>query len=294
MERSELRRAVQAARATVSDLGLHVDDAVVVHNSDRVAVRLIPCDVLARVAKSSWQAGMAFEAEVAGRLTETGGPVGQLEPRVQPRVYLRDDFAITLWTYYEPVVAAHRGGVDQLGMTANLASADYAHALARLHASLREIGLAAPHITIRLDGWAGAVRDRARTPDLGERDRKLLRDTFSRVRAAISDSGSAEQLLHGEPRPGNVLNTKCGSLFIDVTCQRGPIEYDLAYVPEEVAERYPGADQHAVRLFRVLMWAGVSTMRWYPEDQFPNRDYWRIEGLKQLRAALDRYVPHWT
>jgi hypothetical protein len=30
----------------------------------------------------------------------------------------------------------------------------------------------------------------------------------------------------------------------------------------------------------------VTTWRWQPEDQLPNRDYWRSEGLTQLREAL--------
>jgi hypothetical protein len=292
MEPSEVRRAVDAAAATASELGLHVADAVVVHNSDRIAVRLIPCDVLARVAPSSWEAGMEFEAEVARRLGETDSPVGELDPRVDSGVHVRDTFAITLWTYYEPVVVKQRGGVahEQLGMSSDLAPADYAQALLRLHEGLRQIEVPAPHITARVAGWAEGAGDRDRTPELRDRDRELLSDTFRRVRAAINSLGSGEQLLHGEPHPGNVLNTKRGPLFIDLgTCQRGPIEYDLAYVPEEVAEHYPGADQDLVHQFRILMWAGVTTMRWYRDDQYPNRDYWRTEALNQLRAALDRY-----
>src|SRR5690348_16044368 len=91
---------VEAGGATASALGLRVDDVVVIHNSDRIALRLIPCDVLARVAPSAHQAGSEFEVEVARQLTETGGPVAELEPQVECRVYLRDSFAISLWTYY--------------------------------------------------------------------------------------------------------------------------------------------------------------------------------------------------
>ena len=72
------------------------------HNSNRLAVRLMPCDVLARVAPVAHQ-GAQFEVEVAPRLAEAGCPVAALEPRVEPRVYVRDGFVITLWTYYEPV-----------------------------------------------------------------------------------------------------------------------------------------------------------------------------------------------
>jgi hypothetical protein len=81
-----------------SALGLQVDDAVVIHNSDRIAVRLIPCDVLARVAPSAHKAGSEFEVEVARRLAETDSPVAEREPRAEYRVYLRDGFAVSLRT----------------------------------------------------------------------------------------------------------------------------------------------------------------------------------------------------
>src|SRR5437588_630916 len=85
-----------------SMVDLRVDDAVVLHDSNRLAVRLLPCDVLARIAPVAHHAGAAFEVEVARRLAETDNPVAELEPRAEPRVYVRDGFAVTLWTYCEP------------------------------------------------------------------------------------------------------------------------------------------------------------------------------------------------
>src|SRR5690348_7424152 len=87
MEASEVQRALEAGRSTASALGLRVDDGVVVHNSNRIAVHLTPCDVLARVAPQVHQAGAEFEVEVGRRLAEAGCPVEELEPRVEPRVY---------------------------------------------------------------------------------------------------------------------------------------------------------------------------------------------------------------
>src|SRR5262245_48300651 len=125
MEAWEAGRATEAAVSTSSALGLQVEDAVVVHNSDRIAVHLVPCDVLARGGPSVHQADAQFELEVARRLALTDGPVGELEPRVEPRAYIRDPFVITLWTYYESVES-------------DIGSADYADALGRLHAGLRQ------------------------------------------------------------------------------------------------------------------------------------------------------------
>jgi len=287
MEASEVRRAVDAARTIAVRLGLPVDAAVVVHDSDRIAVRLSPCGVLARVAPSSWYEGMGFEVAVARRLAEVGAPVGVPDPRVEAGVHVRDGFAVTLWTYYEH----RRGGAvdEQLGMSSTLAPAEYARALARLHAALRRIELAAPPIAVRIADWTASVGDPQATPDLPEPDRVLLGDTLRRVGAAVDGSGSGTQLVHGEPHPGNVLDTAAGPLFVDVgTCQRGPVEYDLAYAPDDVAVHYPGADLELVRRFRILMWAGVAAMRWHRDDQYPDRDHWRAETLRRLRAALGR------
>ncbi|MGH9175047.1 MAG: aminoglycoside phosphotransferase family protein, partial [Vicinamibacterales bacterium] len=105
MNPTEVSRAVAAAVSAVSGLDLRVDDAVVLQNSNRLAVRLLPCDVLARVAPAAHQAGQAFEVEVARRLAAADAPVAELEPRVEPHVYSHEGFAVTLWTYYEPVLS---------------------------------------------------------------------------------------------------------------------------------------------------------------------------------------------
>ena len=85
------------------------------------------------------------------------------------------------------------------------------------------------------------VASRDVTPDLADTDRALLADTLRDLRRSIADRRAPEQLLHGEPHPWNVLDTKDGPLFIDFeNSARGPVEYDLAWVPDEVSERYPG------------------------------------------------------
>ncbi|MFD0307504.1 phosphotransferase family protein [Streptomyces sp. NPDC127119] len=276
MESLDLRRAVAAGRAVASELGLRVDEVIVVHNSDRVALRLLPCDVLARVAPLGHLADSAFEVEVARRLVDVDAPVAELDPRVDPRVHLRDDFAISLWTYYEPV------GTE-------IAPADYADAFARHHAALRRIDLAAaPHFTDRVAVASREVDDRRRSPELSDADRELLSTTLSELSAAIGVGGAGEQLLHGEPHPGNLLNTRRGPLFVDLgTCCRGPVEFDLAHAPEEVGRRYAGADPDLVHRCRALNWALFSAWRWRGADQMPDRDHWRAEGLDRVRTALD-------
>jgi fructosamine-3-kinase len=110
-----------------------------------------------------------------------------------------------------------------------------------------------------------------------------LRDLSRR----IGQRGGAEQLLHGEPHPGNLLNTVKGPLFIDLeTGCRGPVEFDLAHAPVAVSEHYPGVDHDVVRTCRVLVLAMITTWRWDRRDQLPDGRRLGAEWLGQLRAAL--------
>src|SRR5215475_149396 len=82
MQASDRSRAVAAAMSTVSSLRLAVDDAIVLHDSNKLTLRLLPCDVLARVAPLAHQVAQ-FEIDLAQRLAESGSPVAALEPRVE-------------------------------------------------------------------------------------------------------------------------------------------------------------------------------------------------------------------
>jgi aminoglycoside phosphotransferase (APT) family kinase protein len=275
MQASEGPRAVAAAVSTASSLDLTVDDTIILRDSNKLTVRLLPCDVLARVAPVTDQVAQ-FEIELAERLTESDSPVAALAPRVQPRVYERDGFVVTLWTYYEPVSRRE------------VSPADYANALERLHAGMRKLDVPTPHFTDRVEQAQQLVASRDHTPALPDADRDLLGDTLRNLRRVISERGGVEQILHGEPHPGNVLTTKNGLLFIDFeTCCRGPVEFDLAHAPEEVSEHYPGVDQELLRACRILALAMITTWRWDRGDQLPNGHQLATEWLSQIRAALD-------
>jgi len=276
MQASEVPRAVAAAMLTVSALDLTADEAVVLHDSNKLTLRLLPCDIVARVAPVAQQVAQ-LEIELAQRLTASGSPVAAPDPRVEPRVYERDAFVVTLWTYYEPAAPQE------------VPSADYANALGRLHAGLRKLDVPAPHFTDRVGQAQRLVASRDHTPALADADRELLASTLRSLRRAISGRGGAEQLLHGEPHPGNVLTTKNGLLFIDLeTCCRGPVEFDLAHAPEEVSEHYGGVNQGLLRECRILVLSMITTWRWDSGDQLPNGRQLGTEWLTQIRAALDR------
>ncbi len=273
MQASEVQHAIAAATSIALSVDLRVDDTIVLHDSNKLTVRLLPCDVLARVAPVAHHIAQ-FEIELAQRLARSGSPVAALAPWVEPQVYERDGFAVTLWTYYEPATYPE------------VSPADYADALQRLHVGMRKVDVPTPHFTDRVKQAQQLVASRDDTPELAEADRELLGDTLRSLRRAIGERGAAEQLLHGEPHPGNVLSTETGLRFVDLeTCCRGPVEFDLAHAPEEVSEHYPGVNHDLLRECRILALAMITAWRWDRGDQFPDGRQLGTEWLAQLRAA---------
>src|SRR5260370_5210450 len=77
MQPSESQRALAAAMSTASALDLTVDDAIVLHDSNKLAVRLLPCDVLARVAPIAHHVAH-FDATLPQRLPTPATPLPPL------------------------------------------------------------------------------------------------------------------------------------------------------------------------------------------------------------------------
>ena len=268
MNSADVSRAIETSMAIVLGLDLPAEDAIVLHDSNKLALRLMPCDIVARVAHIGREVA-ALEVELAQRLSEAGAPAGTLDPRVEPCVYKRHGFAVTLWSYYEPT-------------TRETSPADYAAGLQRLHAGMRKLQVSTPHYTDRVASAEQVVTNRDLSPDLADADRALLTGTLRRLPRVIRGHRATEQLLHGEPHPGNVLSTATGPVFIDLeTCCRGPIEFDLAHVPETVSERYPPADRALLQDCRHLVLAMVAAWRWERDDQFPSG---KQAGPKLLRV----------
>jgi len=262
VEPSEVSGAIEAAISIAAAVDLPADDAIVLHNSNKLSLRLLPCDAVARVAFVGREVA-AFEVELARRLADVRSPTAALDARTAPRVHERDGYAVTLWTYYEPSRVA-------------ISPVDYANALERLHACMREVDVSTPHFTDRVAEAEQLVTSRDLTPELADADRGLLITTLRRLRQVIGDRGAPEQLLHGEPHPGNVLSTANGPVFVDLeTCCRGPVEFDLAHVPEAVS----GVDRALLDDCRQLVLAMVATWRWELGDQLPN-------GRRAGRALL--------
>src|SRR5262249_38852459 len=71
---ADVTRAIAAATSVAASLDLQATDAIVLQNSNRLALRLVPCDILARVAHARHEAAQ-LEVDLARRLAEVGCPV---------------------------------------------------------------------------------------------------------------------------------------------------------------------------------------------------------------------------
>jgi Ser/Thr protein kinase RdoA (MazF antagonist) len=277
MQAAEGRRAVAAAMSTASAAGLAVDDAVILNDSNRLVVRLTPCDIVARVTPVTHHAGHHVsaerEVELVKRLAQAGSPVAALDARVEPRVFVQDRFKISLWAYYEPAESRV------------LPPAGYAQALERLHAGLRQADFTSPHVMDRVAAVQQDVASRDVTPDLADTDRALLAGALRDLKRPVVNRSMPGQLLHGEPHRWNVLSTKNGPLFTDFeNTARGPVEYDLAWVPTAVSDRYPDADRDLVGECRGLVLAMIAAYRWRRDDQHPSG---RQSGVALLHVLRD-------
>ena len=248
-----------AAMSTASALGLTVDDAVVLHELEQARVAPAALRRPRPGRTCSDPASAQFEVELAQRLAETESPVAALEPRVEPRVYERDGFVITLWTYYEP--ASPR----------EVSPADYANALERLHAGMRKLDVATPHFTDRVAEAQRLVASRDHTPALADADRELLSthvakpatsDRRPRRRRATAARRAApgQRAQHEERaavhRPRDVLPRAC-RVRPRPRARRGQ-------------RALPDADQELLRECRALVLAMVAAWRWDRDDQFPD------------------------
>ncbi|MGP9536647.1 AAA family ATPase [Brachybacterium sp. AOP43-C2-M15] len=275
MQSSLADRARRAASTLARSFGLAVDEVVDLHDSNRLTVLLLPCELVARIAPAGAE-GAQDEIDRALRLEHAGAPVGGPDPRVPAQVHLRDGLEITLWTHHAP-------RTDR-----ELPPTDYAAGLARLHAAMRSARFEAPPFTTRVDAALALLEDPRRTPRLTEPDRAFLRTTLTTLAAQVSRRGD-QQPLHGEPHPGNVLDTAHGPVVIDLeTCCTGPVEFDLAHAPVQVAVHYPAVDAELLEDCRILTRALATTWRWDREDSLPNGELLGIGWLDQVRALMER------
>lgn len=270
---------IPAARATAAraarNAGLTVDGDEELQVSNRVVLRLTPCDTVARVADAGEEHAAARELALAAALLARDAPVAGPDARVAPEVIVTDGFAVSFWAYHPPVPPRE------------LDPRAHADTLARLHAALRTVeGIDAPHYTEKAARAVALMSSATSVPAIPDDDRSFLLDVLASSLAEVAAAAPVEQLLHGEPHGGNVLRTSRGLLFTDFEAAcRGPVELDVADVDDDVAAHYPDVHPALLRQCQRLVQAMVATWCWAGYDDHDNLRHFAHVLLDVLRRS---------
>ncbi len=244
--------AVAAALSVGQHYGLSAADPVVVQETNNVVVWLRPHQVIAKVGTGRDRAdGLRREYEVARSLAELGGPVAQPLLGTTPIVDAATGFTVTLWHRLE----------DDPALTPD------AHTLG---ASLRDLHRVLAMCSVELPDFRkdvrrarGALDDESVLVPLASADRDFLRQVFDVLLPDLDGRQFRSRPLHGEPHDGNLLLTADGIRWIDFesACQ-GPVEWDLAFLPDEAREGFGDIDEALLDLLSLLNSARVATWCW--------------------------------
>ncbi|MCV7283620.1 phosphotransferase [Mycolicibacterium flavescens] len=238
-------RAVRAAVAAATDLGLQVDEPRVLYDVFSVIVHLRPAPVVARVPTvvppsyrrnpQAQTAQQRAELDVTGWLAERGYPVVAPSPLTPREPVRREGFSMTFWQYVE-----HQRSAEP-DMAARMA------ATARLHAALRdypgELGFWAPFGTYIPEGLTRLreLPDVLPPADLERAQQEWAviapvltsRDVF-----AATFPGVGVQPIHGDAPYHNMI----GELWSDFELVTiGAVESDLAMTGPDAVAAYDAA-----------------------------------------------------
>ena len=240
---------LQAAVAVAEQLGLHSEAPLLLQETNNTVVWLRPHPVIAKVGTQPHSSeALAREHEVASQLAAQGAPIAPPRSESGPVHDRESGFVVTLWDRLAHDPSAEPSGVD------------IARSLIQLHDALDHCDLAIPDFRVGLAFARTALFDDVRVAALAPVDREFLRSAFDDLLATLAHREFPERPLHGEPHEGNVLNTPAGLRWIDFegTC-RGPLEWDLAFLPEAGVREFAEVDQSLLSLLQTINSARVAT-----------------------------------
>jgi hypothetical protein len=259
--------AVAAAQDAAGRLGLGARDSTVLHRSHNVVVRIN--HVVLKVGTD--HARIRREVEVSRDAARAGGPV--LTPHADALEVGR--FLVSAWPYLR---------VDSAAAGDEAA----ARALRELHRALGQTRVLLPRLADRFDEVRRLLDDERVTGALDGEGRVCLRAALDRVSAAVAES-PAELALHTEPHDGNRLTVGGVVVYIDLEAVCiGPVEWDLAYLPDAVAEEvWPDHDRRLRRRLHVGVSACVSTYCWRHVTSRPGDSEMRWHAEHHLGFVRD-------
>lgn len=263
-----VRAAVEVARGS----GIECDAPALLQETNNTVVWLRPHQVIAKVGthRDSGQI-LTHEHRVASALAELGAPIAPPLRDTGVEFHAETGFVVTLWTRLE--VVDRRSSPTAIG-----------HSLQQLHRALAIASLELPPLDIHIQRARRALFDDEVMEALPEGDRTYLRTAFDDLADRYACRRFDERSLHGEPHLANLLDTSGGIRWIDFedAC-RGPLEWDIVFLPEESLAVFPDIDRDLLDLLRTLSAAIFGTWGWV-QARFPEMRAFGQERLEVVRA----------
>jgi hypothetical protein len=255
---------LEHARLAAAANDVEFDQFVVIQETNNVVVWLQPSPVVVKVGRWTHSAsGLLLEHAAARYLADSGAPVAK--PIGDPYSEPTTSMVSTLWTRI-PLAEDPSYGVGP---------ADIAACLATVHTALTDIAIELPDYRVWLGLAAQTLYDDTTMERLDVADRNLLRAAYEQLRPEIDSWASEFRPIHGEPHRGNFMTAAAGLHLIDFeTVCRGPIEWDLASLPDDVTRHFDSVDYQLLERLRILnsirvaTWCAIipaESMRWHLE-----------------------------
>ena len=178
---------------------------------------------------------------------------------------------LTFWRYHQPQAPPS----DQ---------AELGDAVRGFHSALAELAGDLPTLADKID-HAAELFDRNQTPGLTDQDRRIAARAEPRIRE-LFDQLRPDTALHGEPHDGNVIWTSEGPLLIDFEAScTGPLEWDLAYLPDDAREAFPDRDDALIERLRAVVSYCVAAWCWADPEPTPEVAAAAKHHLGRLRQS---------
>jgi Phosphotransferase enzyme family len=237
-EQIRRERALTATRQVALAVDLDVTGARVIKDSNNTVVVLPAEQLVSKVSTSTLDGrgrdALERELRLGQHLARHGAAIA---PPAGPGIAGPHEYrgvTLTLWCYHEDRPKPSD------------ADAELGEALRGFHAALDDMVNVLPSMVQKVDRAADLLQQPSATPGLSATDRRAAARAPRRV-CDLFDSLGSSTALHGEPHEGNTIWTESGPLLIDFEAAcAGPLEWDLAYLPDGALSAFPDRDDEAV------------------------------------------------
>jgi Ser/Thr protein kinase RdoA (MazF antagonist) len=234
--------ALTAVEDVARRLGLDAAGATVIAESNNTVVRLPAEELVAKASRAVLEgrgpAALRRELALGRQLADRGAPIAAPAPGPIAGPHEASGVVLTLWRYVAPGPKPENGD-RMLG-----------EALRLVHAALADMAPELPPLGGTIDRANRLLQDSTTTPSLTAADRALVRRAHERLMPLVTALGEATA-LHAEPHDGNIVWRPDGPVLIDFEAAcRGPVEWDLAYLPPAALGAFPGRDDEAIASLR--------------------------------------------